>query len=45
MWVLRAPPMGTDRIKTLFTTGEVVRRIGEDTNCIKEGSRTVQGAT
>ena len=35
VWVLRPRPMGTDRTKTWFTPGEVVRRIGEDTYRIK----------
>ena len=35
VWVLRPRPMGTHRTKTWFTSGEVVRRIGEDTYRIK----------
>ena len=38
VWVLGPQPMGTHRIKTWFTSGEVVRRIGEDTYRIKVGS-------
>ena len=37
VWVIRPRPMGTHRTKTLFTPGEVVRRIGEDTYRIKVG--------
>ena len=37
VWVIRPRPMGTHRIKTWFTPGEVVRRIGEDTYRIKVG--------
>ena len=37
MWVIRPRPTGTHRAKTWFTRGEVVRRIGEDTYCIKVG--------
>ena len=37
VWVIRPRPMGTHRTKTWFTPGEVVRRIGEDTYCIKVG--------
>ena len=39
VWVLRPPPMGTDRTKTCFTPGEVVRRIGADTSSINVGPR------
>ena len=37
VWVLRPRPMGTHRTETWFTPGAVVRRIGEDTYCIKVG--------
>ena len=37
VWVLRPRPMGTHCTKTLFTPGEVVRRIGEDTYRTKVG--------
>ena len=37
--MIRPRPMGTDSIKTWFTAGEVVRRIGEDTYRIKVGHR------
>ena len=37
MWVIRPRPMGTHRTKTWFTSGEVVRRIGEDICRIKVG--------
>ena len=37
VWVIRPRPMGTQRTKTWFTLGEVVRRIGEDTYRIKIG--------
>ena len=37
VWVIRPRPMGTQRTKTWFTPGEVVRRIGEDTYRIKVG--------
>ena len=37
VWVIRPRPLGTHRTKTWFTTGEVVRRIGEDTYRIKVG--------
>ena len=37
MWVIRPCPMGTHRTKIWFTPGEVVRRISEDTYCIKVG--------
>ena len=39
VWVLRTRPTGTHRIKTWFTTRQVVRRIGEDTYRIKMGPR------
>ena len=37
VWVLRPQLMGTHRIKTWFTPGELVRRIGENTYRIKLG--------
>ena len=37
MWVLRPQPMGTHRIQTWFTPGEVICKIGEDTYRIKVG--------
>ena len=37
VWVIRPRPMGTNRNKTWFTPGEVVRTIGEDTYRIKVG--------
>ena len=37
VWVLRSRPLGTQRTKTCFTPGEVVRRIGQDTYRIKVG--------
>ena len=37
VWVIRPRPLGTHRTKTWFTSGEVVRRIGEDTYRIKVG--------
>ena len=37
VWVIRPRPMGTHRTKTWFTPREVVRRMSEDTNCIKVG--------
>ena len=43
VWVPRPRPTGTRDIKTWFTPGEVVRRIGEETYRIKVGPWTVQG--
>ena len=37
VWVIRPRPMGTQRTKTRFTAGKVVRRIGEDTYRIMVG--------
>ena len=37
VWVIRPRAMGTHHTKTWFTSGEVVRRIGEDTYRIKVG--------
>ena len=40
--MIRPRPMGTNRTKTWFTPGEVVRRIGEDTHRIKVGHEQFQ---
>ena len=37
VWALRPQPMGIHRTKTWFTPEEVVRKIDEDTYCIKAG--------